>query len=148
MPAYLGIDYGTKRIGLAWADELGIALPVGAISGIEIEGCWDQLAEEINSRKIDELVVGYPLHMDGKVGKRAEEVDQFIDRLSDLFLCPFTGWTNASRAWQPRNPSEKKPRPRKESRAERWMPRQRVSFCVISCRGNRLTSSHTLLSDA
>ena len=88
MPAYLGIDYGTKRIGLAWADELGIALPVGAISGIEIEGCWDQLAEEINSRKIDELVVGYPLHMDGKVGKRAEEVDQFIDRLSDLFSLP------------------------------------------------------------
>lgn len=88
MPAYLGIDYGTKRIGLAWADDLGIALPVGAISGIEIEGCWDQLAEEINSRKIDELVVGYPLHMDGKVGKRAEEVDQFIDRLSDLFSLP------------------------------------------------------------
>jgi putative Holliday junction resolvase len=88
MPAYLGIDYGTKRIGLAWADELGIALPVGAISGIEIEGCWDQLAEEINSRKIDELVVGYPLHMDGKVGKRAEEVDQFIDRLSELFSLP------------------------------------------------------------
>jgi putative Holliday junction resolvase len=88
MPAYLGIDYGTKRIGLAWADELGIALPVGAISGIEIEGCWDQLAEEINSRKINELVVGYPLHMDGKVGKRAEEVDQFIDRLSELFSLP------------------------------------------------------------
>jgi putative Holliday junction resolvase len=88
MPAYLGIDYGTKRIGLAWADELGIALPVGAISGIEIEGCWDQLAEEINSRKIDELVVGYPLHMDGKVGKRAEEVDQFIARLSELFSLP------------------------------------------------------------
>lgn len=88
MPAYLGIDYGTKRIGLAWADDLGIALPVGAISGIEIDGCWDQLAEEINSRKIDELVVGYPLHMDGKVGKRAEEVDQFIDRLSDLFSLP------------------------------------------------------------
>ena len=88
MPAYLGIDYGTKRIGLAWADDLGIALPVGAISGIEIDGCWDQLAEEINSRKIDELVVGYPLHMDGNVGKRAEEVDQFIDRLSDLFSLP------------------------------------------------------------
>ena len=73
---------------MAWADELGIALPVGAISGIEIEGCWDQLAEEINSRKIDELVVGYPLHMDGNVGKRAEEVDQFITRLSELFSLP------------------------------------------------------------
>ena len=29
MPVYLGIDYGTKRMGLAWADELGVALPLG-----------------------------------------------------------------------------------------------------------------------
>ena len=40
MPVYLGIDYGTKRMGLAWADELGVALPLGAIPGVEIKGCW------------------------------------------------------------------------------------------------------------
>ena len=34
MPIYLGIDYGTKRIGLAWADDLLIALPVAAIPGL------------------------------------------------------------------------------------------------------------------
>ena len=33
MPNYLGIDYGTKRIGLAWADDLLISLPAGAIPG-------------------------------------------------------------------------------------------------------------------
>ena len=77
MPNYLGIDYGTKRIGLAWADELGISLPIGSIPGVFNRGCWDALADEINKRQITELVVGYPIHMDGNIGKRAKEVDAF-----------------------------------------------------------------------
>ena len=35
VPTYLGLDYGTKRIGLALADELGIALPLGTIPGVD-----------------------------------------------------------------------------------------------------------------
>ena len=71
MPNYLGVDYGTKRIGLAWADDLGVALPIGAIAGVELQGCLEELGKEIKQRNINQLVIGYPLHMDGKVGKRA-----------------------------------------------------------------------------
>ena len=88
MPNYLGVDYGTKRIGLAWADELGIALPIGAIAGVEYSGHLEELRKEIEQRDIDDLVVGYPLHMDGKVGKRAKEVDLFIDCLEKTFSLP------------------------------------------------------------
>jgi len=88
MPNYLGIDYGTQRIGLAWADDLLIALPVGAVPGVERAGCWEALAGEIERRSITELVVGYPLHMDGKVGRRAEEVDHFIVTLQQKFSLP------------------------------------------------------------
>ena len=88
MPNYLGIDYGTKRIGLAWADELLISLPAGAIPGVECKGCWEELTDEIKKRSISELVVGYPVHMDGKVGKRAEEVDRFIEQLEKHFKLP------------------------------------------------------------
>ncbi len=88
MPNYLGIDYGTKRIGLAWMDELSIALPIGTVPGVEEDGCWDGIAEEIHQRKIDEIVVGYPVHMDGKIGKRAEEVDRFILELERRFHLP------------------------------------------------------------
>jgi len=88
MPNYLGIDYGTQRIGLAWADDLLIALPVGAVPGVEREGCWEALAREIKQRSVTELVVGYPLHMDGTVGKRAEEVDHFIETLQKKFSLP------------------------------------------------------------
>ena len=85
MPNYLAIDYGTKRIGLAWADDLLIALPVAAVPGVNSAGCWEALANEIKHRSITELVVGYPLHMDGTVGRRAEEVDHFITELKKEF---------------------------------------------------------------
>jgi len=88
MPVYLGIDYGTKRMGLAWADELGIALPLGAIPGVKFKGCWDELRQVVKDRGVSCFVIGYPLHMDGSVGKRAKEVDQFVSRLEDEFGLP------------------------------------------------------------
>jgi putative Holliday junction resolvase len=88
MPVYLGIDYGTKRMGLAWADELGIALPLGAITGVKFKGCWDELRQVVKDRGVSCFVIGYPLHMDGSVGKRAMEVDQFVSRLEDEFGLP------------------------------------------------------------
>ena len=88
MPNYLGVDYGTKRIGLAWADDLGVALPIGAIAGVELRGYLEELGKEIKQRNIHQLVIGYPLHMDGKVGKRAQEVDLFIRTLKKTFALP------------------------------------------------------------
>ncbi len=88
MPKYLGIDYGTKRIGLAWADELLISLPISAIPGVENKDCWDALSKELKNREITDLVVGYPVQMDGKIGARAEEVDNFIKILKTRYGLP------------------------------------------------------------
>ena len=88
MPVYLGVDYGTKRIGLAWADELGISLPLESISGVELEGCWEEFTRVVREREITEIVVGYPIHMDGNIGLRAKEVDAFIDQLTKRFQFP------------------------------------------------------------
>ena len=54
MPNYLGVDYGTKRIGLAWADELGIALPIGAFPGVDQPDWKNKISEVIGEKKIDE----------------------------------------------------------------------------------------------
>jgi len=89
MAVLLGIDYGTKRVGLAWADDLKIALPIGAVVGAgQMDRCLQAIAAEIESRAVDELVVGYPLQMDGTKGARAEEVDRFIARLEEQFSLP------------------------------------------------------------
>mgnify|MGYP003706604965 CR=1 FL=1 len=85
MPNYLGVDYGTKRIGLAWADELGIALPIGAFPGVGQPDWKNKIGEVIGEKKIDEIIVGYPIHMDGTVGVRAKEVDRFIEELEHTF---------------------------------------------------------------
>ena len=88
MAVYLGIDYGTKRMGLAWADELRIALPIGMVAGTGCARCLDDLAEVVRERSVTEFVIGYPLHMDGEVGKRAKEVDEFSKKLGEKFGLP------------------------------------------------------------
>lgn len=88
MPTYLGVDYGTKRIGLALADELGIALPLGTIPGVDFSDWLEKMKQVMNERKVDELVIGYPIHMDGVVGKRAKEVDVFVSELAKEFNLP------------------------------------------------------------
>ena len=88
MPVYLGIDYGTKRIGLAWADELGIALPIGAVPGVDDQSYLDRIADLIEAKEVNELIVGYPIHLDGTVGVRAKEVDVFIATLEKSFAMP------------------------------------------------------------
>ena len=88
MPTYLGIDYGTKRIGLALADELGIALPLGTIPGVDFTEWIEEMKKVVKDRRVDELVIGYPIHMDGVVGKRAKEVDTFISGLTENISLP------------------------------------------------------------
>ena len=90
MPNFLGVDYGTKRIGLAWSDDLGIAFPIGAICGVLDTNWIFEIEDVIRQKKIDQIIVGYPIHMDGSVGKRANEVDLFISQLEDkfkIFVC-------------------------------------------------------------
>ena len=84
----LGIDYGEKRIGLAFADDLGFAFPLPAAAQGKKQERLAHLAEVIEQRKITVLVVGYPLNMDGSVGFKAREVDAFISLLERRFRLP------------------------------------------------------------
>lgn len=84
----LGIDWGEKRIGLAFADELGIALPLPAAVAASKKGRMQQIESTIQEKQVDSLVVGYPLNMDGSVGFKAREVDAFIAGLEKRFRLP------------------------------------------------------------
>lgn len=86
---YLGIDYGEKRIGLSYGeDEVGIAVPIAAAVAPTAEARLAHIASEIRTRRIGELVVGYPYNMDGSVGFKAREVDAFIEKLLTQFGLP------------------------------------------------------------
>jgi putative Holliday junction resolvase len=84
----LGIDYGTRRIGLSYGDELGVATPLPALTDADAMKRWSALVELIAQRRITDLVVGYPLNMDGTAGFKAKEVDSFVARLRSELKLP------------------------------------------------------------
>lgn len=85
---YLALDFGTRRIGLSFADELEVAIPLPAITQADSPTKWTILATVIRERRPDQLVVGYPINMDGSIGTRAREVDSFIDEIKQRFNLP------------------------------------------------------------
>ena len=78
---FIGIDYGTRRLGLAYGDELGVATPLPAQVEVEPERRWAGLVAMVQARRATDLVLGYPLNMDGTTGFKAKEVDAFAARL-------------------------------------------------------------------
>lgn len=84
----LGIDYGTRRLGLSYGDDVGVATPLPAIVAAEPVRRWEQLRALVHARRITALVLGYPLNMDGSVGFKAREVEAFAARLQAEFGLP------------------------------------------------------------
>lgn len=85
---YLGIDYGSKRVGLSYADELGIALPLLAAVEATGDARLEHIAQVIKEKKIEAIVIGYPFNMDGSIGESAKKVDVFIKQLTHRFRLP------------------------------------------------------------
>lgn len=84
----LGIDYGTKRVGLAQGDEIGVATPLPALTDVDESMRWQKLGDLIKQRRVTDLVLGYPYNMDGSVGFKAKEVDAFAAKLKAAFGLP------------------------------------------------------------
>lgn len=75
----IGIDFGTKRIGVAKSDPLGMfAQPVGTF---DMEGLLGALSKIRNEEGIERIVVGYPLSDKGEVNRMTSVVDSFIGEL-------------------------------------------------------------------
>ncbi len=87
----LGIDYGTKKIGLAISDETQtIAMPLKVIDSDE------DAVETINSivkeNDVKKIVIGLPITLSGTKGKRAIETEEFIDRLKNVLDIEIVEW--------------------------------------------------------
>jgi putative Holliday junction resolvase len=84
----LGLDLGTKTIGLALSDVmLTIATPLETIKRTKFTTDAEQLLVIVGRHQVGGLVLGYPLNMDGSKGPRAQASESFarnLQRLSDL----------------------------------------------------------------
>jgi putative holliday junction resolvase len=85
---FLGIDYGTRRIGLAHGDNIGVATPLPALASPDEAKRWDGLAAMLKERRITDVVLGLPLNMDGSSGPKALEVEEFARRIRAEFKLP------------------------------------------------------------
>lgn len=84
----LGIDWGEKRIGLAFADDLKIPVPLKPAIQKSLKQRMDFIKKTIEEKKIEFIVVGYPLNMNGSAGEKAKQVDNFINKLKKRFNLP------------------------------------------------------------
>lgn len=84
----LGIDWGEKRIGLAFADSLNIAVPIEPAVQKKLKDRLAHIESILEERLIEAIVVGYPLNMDGSIGFKAKEVDVFIEKIEKRFRLP------------------------------------------------------------
>jgi len=83
----LGVDYGTKRIGLAMSDEShGLAFPKEII--MNDANVFDRLAKVLKEKAISEIVVGDSLDFSGKPNKLAADIEVFIRELKNKFNLP------------------------------------------------------------
>ncbi len=79
----LGVDLGSKRIGLAVSDsEARLAFPAGMIESRGRKRDLAALRELIRERQIERAVVGVPLHMNGRRGPEAENAIRFAGDLA------------------------------------------------------------------
>lgn len=84
----LGIDYGERRVGVSYGDEIGVATPLVAITHSTEAERIQALVELAKQRRVTDLVFGYPYNMDGSVGFKAREVDAFVEKLTALLPLP------------------------------------------------------------
>ena len=91
--AILGIDYGSKRMGLAVSDlSLTIATAYKILYRKEISKDLAALTEIITEKEIGAIIMGLPLQMNGREGDIAAEVRRFATMLEDTFHLPILLW--------------------------------------------------------
>src|SRR5665811_1410515 len=81
---FLGIDYGTKRIGLAFSDENHtLAFPKEII--LNNKDIFEKLGEILAKENIGEIVVGESLDFSGQPNVVTKQVENFISELEKQF---------------------------------------------------------------
>ena len=89
----LAIDPGTKRIGLAISDELGvIAQPLEFVPAVPFDKFLERLKHLIREREVEMLLVGMPRNMDGSYGPAALKVQEFVAVLNETLTTPIKTW--------------------------------------------------------
>lgn len=93
MSRFLGLDYGERRIGVALSDEMGwTASPLPPVERVGDRKDVARIRALVEAHEVVGVVVGLPLHLDGRPGERAERTLEFVARLRKSLAVPVETW--------------------------------------------------------
>jgi putative holliday junction resolvase len=91
----LGLDVGTKTVGVALSDEFGWTaqgLTTLKINEEKNEFGFEEIGQLIKEYQVDTVVIGLPKNMNGTIGPRAEASKQFASEIENKFAVPTVLW--------------------------------------------------------
>lgn len=89
----LGLDLGTKTIGLALSDvQRRIASPLETIKRVKFTPDVGRIKDLVARYEVGGLVFGLPLNMDGTEGPRSQATRAFVRNLKPLLPLPVLFW--------------------------------------------------------
>src|SRR5215469_17596707 len=92
-PRTMGLDVGSKTIGVAVSDPLGItAQGLQTIRRKNKRQDFEQLAKIIRDYEVSQIVVGYPIRLAGTEGTQSLKMQAFAEELKKKFGLPVHLW--------------------------------------------------------
>ncbi len=89
MAVLLGLDVGDVRIGVAVSDVLGSgAHPLCTLTRTNRQRDITAIGDLVSIHKVERIVIGLPISLDGTVGTQAEKVQKFGNRLAQGLQIP------------------------------------------------------------
>ena len=89
----MALDVGDKKIGVAVSDSLlNIAQPRPTLERRNLQTDLQRLRELVEGDGVQEIVVGNPIHMDGRESRQSNKVQRFARQLSKALGLPVVFW--------------------------------------------------------
>ena len=89
----IGLDLGSKRIGVSICDEKqSIATPLKTLNKTSEENLINELKIIIEENNIRAIIIGYPINMDGTLGRSAQSVNDVASNISKSIDLPVILW--------------------------------------------------------
>ena len=89
----LGLDIGSKKIGISICDDKrSIATPLKTVDFLNLNELILDLKKIINENNIKALIIGYPINMDGSLGKSAQSINDKSKAIDKEINIPVSLW--------------------------------------------------------
>ena len=89
----IGLDLGSKRIGVSICDEKRlVATPFKTIDVENLSNTINQIKNIISENNIEGIIVGYPINMDGSKGSSSQSVKDRVKKISNEINLPIVLW--------------------------------------------------------